>query len=81
MHLLVLFRAGMPRSRTVGEPGAQGAGVTGVQGCGVRTPKAAEVADATAGLASELHTPKGMMFTIGTWSAMFAAGLIALHRK
>ena len=60
-----LLRAGkFPRS-TVGAPGVQGDGVTGTQGIGVRTPKAAEVADATAGFEMEVHIPKGMMFTMG----------------
>src|SRR5438270_12945776 len=52
MHWNVLFRAGMPPIRTVGEPGAHGAGVTGIQGTGVRIPRAAAVAAATAGLAT-----------------------------
>ena len=45
---------------TVGDPGAQGAAQAGTQGCGVRTPDAAAVALATAGLAIELHIPKVM---------------------
>jgi hypothetical protein len=65
-HLLVLFKAGIPRTSTVGEPGAHGAGITGTQGCGVKTPEAADVAEATAGLAIELHIPNGGMFTFGT---------------
>jgi hypothetical protein len=61
-----LLSAGkFPRS-TVGDPGVQGAGVTGTQGIGVKTPKAEAVAAATVGFASELHIPKGMMFTMGT---------------
>jgi len=50
---------------TVGEPTIHGAGVTGMQGIGVSTPIAADVAEATAGLARLVHIPKGMMFTIG----------------
>jgi hypothetical protein len=65
-HLLVLFKAGMPRTSTVGEPGAQGAGTTGTQACGVNTPDAEAVAEATAGLAIELHIPNEGMFVIGT---------------
>src|SRR5262249_62256097 len=45
-----------------------------MQGIGVRTPRAAEVAAATAGFASEVHMPKGMMFTMGLLSMMFASG-------
>lgn len=59
---------------TVGEPGAHGPGMTGVQGMGVSTPIAAAVAEATAGLASDMHTPKGGMFTNGFWSMILAAG-------
>ncbi len=44
--------------RTVGDPGAHGAAQAGMQGWGVSTPKAAAVAEATAGLARELHIPK-----------------------
>ncbi len=76
MHLLVLFRAGMPPIMTVGDPGVQGV-VTGTHGIGVSTPIAAEVADATVGLASELHMPNGGMFTIGLKSMMFAAGALS----
>ena len=69
----VLLSAGELLISTVGEPETQGAGVAGTQGIGVSTPKAAAVADATVGLAMEEHTPKGMMFTRGTWSIMVAA--------
>jgi hypothetical protein len=41
---------------------------------GVRTPIAAEVAEATAGFASDMHIPKEGMFAIGTLSEMFASG-------
>jgi hypothetical protein len=61
--------------RTVGEPGAHGAGITGIQGIGVNTPEAAAVADATVGLAKDEHIPKGMIFTIGLLSIMFASGV------
>src|ERR1051325_1162092 len=60
--------------RVVADPGAHGAVVTGTQGCGVRTPRAAEVAAATWGLARELHMPKGGMLVIGTKSMIVAAG-------
>jgi hypothetical protein len=70
-----LFKAGMPPSMTVAEPGAQGATVFGIQGMGVNTPKAAAVADATVGLASDMHTPNVGMFTMGLLSMMLAAGV------
>jgi hypothetical protein len=63
---------GMPASSTVVEPGTQGEGVAGTQGIGVNTPDAAEVADATTGLASERHMPNEVTLTIGTWSATLA---------
>jgi len=59
------LRAGIPPTRTVGEPGAHGAVVTGIQGMGVNTPWAAVVADATVGFEIAWHMPKGMMFTNG----------------
>ncbi len=45
-----------------------------MQGMGVSTPKAAAVAEATVGLASDMHIPNGMMFVIGMWSMMLASG-------
>src|SRR5687768_14753953 len=72
----VLFSAGMFFTSTVGLPGAQGAVVTGTQGIGVRTPRAADVAAATIGLARLWHIPKGGMLTIGLLSMMFAAGML-----
>lgn len=45
-----------------------------MQGIGVSTPEAAAVAEATVGLASDMHMPNGMMFTIGMWSLMLAPG-------
>jgi hypothetical protein len=68
------FRAGWLPINTVGEPGTHGLVVTGMQGCGVNTPCAAAVAALTAGLAIEVHMPKGMMFTFGLKSIMLAAG-------
>jgi hypothetical protein len=76
MSLDVLSSAGMLPSSTVGAPGAQGAGVIGMQGIGVNTPKAAVVAAATVGLARLVHTPNGMMFTMGLLSMMLAAGML-----
>jgi len=78
--LEVSFKAGIPPTRKTGEPGVQGVVVTGIQGTGVRTPMAAEVAEATAGLASELHIPKGMILTMGRWSMMLAAGVGTINR-
>ena len=70
----MLSRDGMFARRTVGAPATQGAGITGRHGMGVSTPRAAAVADATVGLAIELHIANGMMLTIGIWSLMLAAG-------
>ena len=70
----VLSNAGIPPSITVAAPGAQGATVFGTHGMGVKTPRAAAVADATVGLASDMQTPKVGIFTIGLLSIMFAAG-------
>jgi hypothetical protein len=71
-----MFRAGIPPSITVGEPGAHGATVTGMQGIGVRTPSAAAVAAATVGFEGDMHIPKVGMFTIGLLSMMQAAGVV-----
>ena len=65
IHLEVLSSAGMFAINTVGAPGTQGAIVIGIHGIGVSTPKAAAVAAATIGLAGELQTPNGIIFTIG----------------
>jgi hypothetical protein len=69
MHLLVLFRDGMPPIVTVGEPGVHGAVVTGTHGTGL--PKAAM----TAGFVGAVHIPNGGILTIGLKSMMFAAGV------
>lgn len=74
MHFAVWFKAGLPPIRTVGLGGSHGF-VTGTHGIGVRTPRAADVAAATVGLASEVHIPNGGMLTIGTESMTVAAGL------
>ncbi len=62
--------------RTVGDPGVHGAGMTGTQGIGVKTPRAAAVAAATVGFASEEHMAKGGILTIGLLSMMVAAGTL-----
>jgi hypothetical protein len=74
--LEVLFSAGMPPIRQVGEPGTQGM-VTGTQGIGVSTPMAAAVAAATVGLAIDMHMPNGGILVIGTQSMIVAAGVVA----
>src|SRR6516225_9623207 len=76
MHISweVLSSVGILPSSTVGAPGTQGAGVFGMQGMGVKTPRAAAVADATVGLARDMHMPKGMMLVRGMWSMMLASG-------
>jgi hypothetical protein len=73
MHFEELLRPGAPPTNTVGIPGAQGA-VTGTHGPGTGAPKAAARAAMTAGLAGELHIPKGTMFTNGLLSRMLAIG-------
>ena len=67
MHisLQVLSSDGWLPSRFVGAPGTQGEGVLGMHGIGVSTPSAADVAAATVGLARLMHTPNGMMLTMG----------------
>ena len=47
----------------------------GTQGIGVSTPQAAEVAEATEGLARERHKPKVGMLTKGLLSKMLATGI------
>jgi hypothetical protein len=69
-----VFNAGIFPIRTVGEPVIQGPVGTGTQGMGVKTPRAAAVADATAGLARLEHTPNGGTLTMGVKSMMVAAG-------
>jgi hypothetical protein len=72
----MLSRAGMPPMRQVAAPGFHGV-VTGMQGMGVSTPKAAAVAAATVGLASEMHIPNGGIFVMGAKSMIVAAGVVA----
>lgn len=77
MQVHVLFRAGMPPIVVVAAPGVQGLVVTGMQGIGVNTPRAAAVAEATVGLAIDMHMPNGGMFVMGTKSMILAAGVVA----
>src|SRR5512139_353144 len=76
ISLQVLSSAGWLVISTLTAPGTQGAGVTGTQGIGVNTPIAAAVAAMTCGFDGELHIPKGMMLTIGTWSMIVPAGML-----
>lgn len=52
--------------------------MAGMQGMGVNTPRAAAVAEATVGLARDMHVPKVGMFTMGLNSMIVAAGVPAL---
>src|SRR4051794_19947205 len=74
MHLDAAVATGVLPHSTVGDPGSQGPTVTGTHGIGVSTPRAAAVAAATIGLASEVHIPNGRMLTIGTVSVIVANG-------
>ena len=75
ISLQLLSTAGMLPTITVGTPGTHGPAGTGVHGIGVSTPSAAAVAAATAGLAMLEHIPKGITFTNGIVSMMFAIGV------
>jgi hypothetical protein len=77
MQVQVLFSAGMLPIMVVAAPGVHGEVVTGMQGMGVNTPRAAAVAEATVGLAMDMHIPKGGMLVIGMKSMMLAAGAVA----
>lgn len=74
MHELSSVSTGSPLIVTFELPGAHGAAVTGTHGICVSTPWAAAVADATWGLAMDLHVPNGKMFVIGIMSATVAVG-------
>src|SRR4051794_29055775 len=76
MHWLVHIplAAGVPPTWTSATGGFHGVGC-GVQGCGVSTPMAADVALATAGLASDVHIPNGGTLVMPTESVMVASGL------
>ena len=65
IQVQVLLRAGILLTITVGLPGIHGATVIVVQGIGTKTPSAAAVAAATAGLAGLIHIPNGLMFIKG----------------
>ena len=55
--MLLLVSAAIPPTFTCELPGDQGAVITGTQGIGVSTPMAADVAEATVGLAIDWHIP------------------------
>jgi len=74
LQMEVLLSAGKLAMSTVGAPGVHGETVFGTHGMGVSTPEAAAVAEATVGLAGQLHMPKGMIFTMGLKSMILAAG-------
>ncbi len=52
-----------------------------MHGMGVNTPQAAEVADATVGFVTDLHIPKGSMFTMGAKSVMVALGFPCIRGR
>jgi hypothetical protein len=79
MSVEVSFRAGIFPSITIDAPGAQGATVAGIHGIGASTPMAAEVAEATIGLARLVHIPNGMILTRGLLSMILAAGMLAVN--
>ena len=66
MHFEASVNVGILPTKTVGAPGTHGAAVAGTHGIGVNTPLAADVAEATVGLAREVHMAKGGILTIGT---------------
>ena len=78
MHMLrqLLVSAGMPSTILSGLPGIHGVVTTGTQGAGVKTPKAAAVAEMTAGFEGDEHMPKEPMQVMGAKSLMFNSGLL-----
>ena len=80
LSLELLLIEGIPLTNTVGLAGVQGAIVFGIHGIGVSTPSAAEVAEATVGLVSELHIPNGAILTIGLFALSGSiTNSIAIH--
>lgn len=65
LQMEILSSAGMPPISTSTAPATHGVTVAGMHGIGVNTPKAAAVAEATTGLAMEVHIPNGTIFVIG----------------
>lgn len=74
IHLALLIRDGIFITFTI-PGGAHGAVMTGTQGIGVNTPIAADVAEATVGLANDWHMPKGIIFVMGIMSIIFAISI------
>ncbi len=68
MHFASPVNAGFFVSSVIGFGGTQGAVVAGMHAEGA--PRAA----ITAGFKTDVHMPNGMMFTIGIWSMIVAAG-------
>jgi hypothetical protein len=79
MHLLGAVSAGLPPIIVRVATGIHEPVGTGTHGIGVSTPRAAAVADATDGLANELHIPNGGMLAPGTTSVTVAAGLPSIN--
>jgi hypothetical protein len=73
-HRHMRLRAGRVATSVFGDPGVQGVGKAGMQGMGVNVPRAAVVAAATAGLASDQQSPNEGTFAMGLWSPIFAVG-------
>src|SRR5690606_21560205 len=73
-HFELVSSAGIPPTCTVGDPGTHDVTGAGVQVPGVSTPSAAAVWLAVTGLARLLHSPNGVMLTIGALSPMLAIG-------
>jgi hypothetical protein len=74
-HVEPATKAGLPPIVVVGAFGVHGPVTAGVHGIGVSTPRAAAVADATAGLLRLEHIANDPTFSIGTMSAIAAAGM------
>lgn len=73
IHMELLFKAGVPPNKTVGDPGVQAA-VIGVHGMGVNTPSAAAVAVATAGFAILVHKTNGVISAKGVADIILLPG-------
>ncbi len=67
---------GAPPTIIVGFTDVQIPAAINIHGCGVSTPRAAAVADATCGFASEVHIPNGAILTFAAVSLIVAIGLL-----
>jgi len=76
MHISVemLSNAGAFPNITVGAPAIHGAGVFGMHGIGVKLP-ARPWSRLQQSICRAEHIPNGIIFTIGTWSMIFASGI------